>query len=142
MDKAVRAAPSESAKAVRRCQCPRRLKRAVYGSADDVRSFHPDNSAPRAHVAMALSELSGDEQGILFVQLSNVLDPGFAVALASVSNELRAATRVPLEQLRTDHKAAAALCRKLGHRRPGLGGDEQAGSKRRGWLWKRSGALR
>ena len=65
---------------------------------------------------MALSALSGDEQGILFVQLCNVLDPGIAVALSSVSNELRTATRVPLQQLKTDHEAAAALCRKLGHR--------------------------
>jgi len=65
---------------------------------------------------MALSALSGDEQGILFVQLCNALDPGIAVALSSVSNELRAATRVPLQQLQTDHEAAAALCRKLGHR--------------------------
>jgi len=65
---------------------------------------------------MALSALSGDEQGILFVQLCDVLDPGIAVALSSVSNELRTATRVPLQQLMTDHEAAAALCRKLGHR--------------------------
>jgi hypothetical protein len=65
---------------------------------------------------MALSTLSGDEQGILFVQLCNVLDPGIAVALASVSNELRAATRAPLQELKTGHEAAAALCRKLGHR--------------------------
>ena len=65
---------------------------------------------------MALSKLSGDEQGILFVQLCNVLDPGIAVALSSVSNELRTATRVPLQQLKTGHEAAAALCRKLGHR--------------------------
>ena len=65
---------------------------------------------------MALSKLSGDEQGILFVQLCNVLDPGIAVALSSVSNELRTATRVPLQQLKAGHEAAAALCRKLGHR--------------------------
>ena len=65
---------------------------------------------------MALSKLSGDEQGILFVQLCNVLDPGIAVALASVSNELRAATHAPLQELKTGHEAAAALCRKLGHR--------------------------
>ena len=65
---------------------------------------------------MALSALSGDEQGILFVQLCNVLDPGIAVALASVSNELRTATRAPLQQLKTGHEAAAALCRKLGYR--------------------------
>ena len=60
--------------------------------------------------------MSGDEHGILFVQLCNVLDPGIAVALSSVSNELRTATRVPLQQLKTGHEAAAALCRKLGHR--------------------------
>ena len=65
---------------------------------------------------MALSKLSGDEQGILFVQLCNVLDPGIAVALASVSNELRAATHAPLQELKTGHEAAAALCPKLGHR--------------------------
>ena len=65
---------------------------------------------------MALSALSGDEQGILFVQLCNVLDPGIAVALSSVNNELRAATRLPLQQLKTDHEAATALCLKLGHR--------------------------
>ena len=64
---------------------------------------------------MALSRLSADEQGVIFVQLCNVLDPGVAVALASVSNELRTATRAPLEQLKADHEAAAALCRKLGH---------------------------
>ena len=66
---------------------------------------------------MALSKLSGDEQGILFVQLCNVLDPGIAVALSSVSNELRAATWAPLQQLKTGHEAAAALCRKLGHQK-------------------------
>ena len=65
---------------------------------------------------MALSKLSADEQGILFVQLCNVLDPGIAVALSSVSNELRTATWAPLQQLKTDHEAAAALCLKLGHR--------------------------
>jgi len=65
---------------------------------------------------MALSALSGDEQGILFVELCNVLDPGIAVALSSVSNELRTSTRAPLQQLKTGHEAAAALCHKLGHR--------------------------
>ena len=37
---------------------------------------------------MALSKLSGDEQGILFVQLCNVLDPGIAVAFGSTNSEL------------------------------------------------------
>ena len=49
---------------------------------------------------MALSTLSGDEQGILFVQLCNVLDPGIAPwPLASVSNELRTATRAQCRRL-------------------------------------------
>ena len=65
---------------------------------------------------MALSKLSGDEQGILFVQLCSVLDPGIAVALSSVSSELRTATRPLLPQLKNGHEAAAALCCKLGHR--------------------------
>jgi len=65
---------------------------------------------------MALAALSGDEQRILFVQLCNPLDPGVAVAFASVSNELWELTQAPRQQLKTGHEAAAALCRKLGHR--------------------------
>ena len=63
---------------------------------------------------MALLSLSGDEQRILFPQLCNVLEPGVAVALSSVSNELREPTLALLQQLRADHEAAAALCRKMG----------------------------
>jgi len=67
---------------------------------------------------MALSKLSGDEQGIVFVQLCNVLDPRLAVrawpCLSSINNELRTATQALQQQLRADHEAAAALCRKLG----------------------------
>ena len=59
------------------------------------RFFLPVLRASVPPLAMALSRLSGDEQGILFVQLCNVLDPGIAVALASVSNELRMATLAP-----------------------------------------------
>ena len=44
---------------------------------------------------MALSKLSDDVQGLIFVQLCNVLDPGVAVAMASVNNELQTATRAP-----------------------------------------------
>ena len=75
-------------------------------------------AAPRraARAAMALSALSGDEQGILFTQLCNVLDPGVAVALSSVSSELRTATLALLPQLRADHEVATALCLKLGLR--------------------------
>ena len=62
---------------------------------------------------MALSKLSGDEAGIIFIQLCNVLEPRTAVALSSASNELRTATQALLPQLRADHEAAAALCRKV-----------------------------
>ena len=73
-------------------------------------------ASPARPGPMALSKLSGDEQRILFTQLCNVLDPGLAVALSSVSNELRTATQALLPQLRADHEVAAALCLKLGLR--------------------------
>ena len=82
--------------------------------ASPLRTTH---AAPR-RAAMALSKLSGDEQGIVFVQLCNVLDPRLAVrawpCLSSINNELRTATQALQQQLRADHEAAAALCRKLG----------------------------
>jgi len=65
---------------------------------------------------MALAALSGDEQGIVFTQLCNVLDPRLAVALSSINNELRMATQEGRQQLRADHEAAAALCLKVGLR--------------------------
>eukprot|EP00964_Phaeocystis_antarctica_P011520 scaffold6373_cov64-Phaeocystis_antarctica.AAC.4 len=65
---------------------------------------------------MALMALSGDEQRILFTQLCNVLDPRTAVYLSSASLELWELTQALLQQLRADHKAAAALCRKVGLR--------------------------
>jgi len=42
---------------------------------------------------MALSKLSGDEQGILFTQLCNVLDPRLAVALSSINNRMSCGRR-------------------------------------------------
>ena len=82
----------------------------MHYSENWVRWKHPRG----AFAAMALAALSGDEQRILFVQLCNVLDPGLAVALSSVNNELRELTQALLQQLRTDHEAAAALGLKLG----------------------------
>ena len=63
---------------------------------------------------MALSKLSGDEQCVIFSQLCNPLDTRIAVAFGSTSRELRAVTQAPRQQLRADHEAAAALCRKMG----------------------------
>jgi hypothetical protein len=63
---------------------------------------------------MALAALSGDEQCIIFSQLCNALDTRVAVAFSSTSNELRAVTQAPRQQLRADYEAATALGRKLG----------------------------
>ena len=54
------------------------------------------NSASRERAAMALSKLSGDEAGIVFSQLCNVLEPRTAVYLSSASNELWTATQALL----------------------------------------------
>ena len=64
---------------------------------------------------MALSKLSGDEQGIILGQLCNALEPRLAMYFSSASSELRALLTPTLrQQLRADHEAAAALCLKLG----------------------------
>ena len=64
---------------------------------------------------MALSKLSGDEQGIILGQLCNTLEPRLAVYFSSASSELRALlTPAMRQQLRADHEEAAALCRKVG----------------------------
>ena len=63
---------------------------------------------------MALAALSGDEQRIIFSQLCNTLDPGFAVAFGSASSGLRELTQPLLQQLQADCMAATALGRKAG----------------------------
>ena len=64
---------------------------------------------------MALSKLSGDEQRIIFSQLSrNPLDARVAVAFSSVSSELRALTHADRQPLKAGYQAAAALGRKAG----------------------------
>ena len=66
---------------------------------------------------MALSKMSGDEQGIVLGQLLNSLEPRLAVYFSSTSSELRVLlTPALLQQLKAGHEAAAALCRKMGMR--------------------------
>ena len=76
----------------------------------------PQLSSPdRARVAMALSKLSGDEQGIILGQLRNTLEPRLAMYFSSANKELRALlTPAVRQQLRTDYEAATALCLKVG----------------------------
>ena len=65
---------------------------------------------------MAFFSLSGDQQRSVFHCVCNLLDPRDAVALSSVDRELRASTQALLQQLKTKHEAAAALCLKVGKR--------------------------
>jgi hypothetical protein len=66
---------------------------------------------------MALSKLSGDEQGIILGQLRNTLEPRLAMYFSSASTELRALlTPAVQQQLRDDHEVATALCVKMGMR--------------------------
>ena len=66
---------------------------------------------------MALSKLSGDEQRIILGQLCNTLEPRLTMYFSSASSELRVLlTPALLQQLKADHEAAAALCRKVGMR--------------------------
>ena len=74
-------------------------------------------SAPRARAAMALSKLSGDEQGIILGQLRNTLEPRLVMYFSSANKELRALlTPAVQQQLRTDYGEATALCLKVGMR--------------------------
>jgi hypothetical protein len=66
---------------------------------------------------MALSRLSGDEQGIILGQLCNTLEPRLAVYFSSASTELRPLLAPAVrQQLRADYEVAAALCVKVGMR--------------------------
>ena len=63
----------------------------------------PPNRVGRARVAMALSKLSGDEQGIILGQLRNALEPRLVMYFSSASKELRALLPAAAQQLlRTD----------------------------------------
>ena len=68
-----------------------------------------------ARVAMALSKLSGDEQGIILGQLRNTLEPRLVMYFSSASKELRALLPpAAQQQLRADYEEATALCLKMG----------------------------
>ena len=75
-------------------------------------------AAERARAAaMALSTLSGDEQGVILGQLRNALEPRLVMYFSSASKELRALLPpAQQQQLRTDYEAATALCVKMGMR--------------------------
>ena len=60
---------------------------------------------------MALSTLSGDEQGIILGQLRNALEPRLVMYFSSANKELRALLPpAARQQLRADHEEATALC--------------------------------
>ena len=59
----------------------------------------PPPRPDRVRVAMALSKLSRDEQGIILGQLRNTLEPRLAMYFSSASKELRALLPLRLRQL-------------------------------------------
>ena len=64
---------------------------------------------------MALSTLSGDEQGVILGQLRNALEPRLVMYFSSASKELRALLPPAVQQqLRADYEEATALCLKVG----------------------------
>ena len=63
-----------------------------------------------------LSDLSDDQHRSIFGHLWNALDPRAAVAFSSASWGLRKPTQALLQQLRAEHEAVAALCRRVGMR--------------------------
>ena len=63
-----------------------------------------------------LSALSDDDVRNIFWQACNPLEPRVAVAFSSASRELWALTQALRQQLRSEHKAAAALCHRMGMR--------------------------
>ena len=66
---------------------------------------------------MALSKLSGDEQGIILGQLCNRLEPRRAMYFSGACTELRVLLPPAVrQQLRADYEAATALCGKVGMR--------------------------
>ena len=66
---------------------------------------------------MALSNLSGDAQGIILGQLCSTLEPRLAMYFSGASSELQALlTPAMRQQLRADYEAATALCLKMGMR--------------------------
>ena len=68
-----------------------------------------------ARRVMALSKLSGDEQGIILGQLRNTLEPRLVMYFSSASSELRPLLTLAVrQQLRDDHEVAAALRLKRG----------------------------
>ena len=62
------------------------------------------------------STLSGDEVGVICAGVCNALDPRLALDLSSASHELWELTQPLRQQLRAEHEAALALCRKVGMR--------------------------
>jgi len=88
-----------------------------------VTSQQRQQSAPARHsarpqsAAIALSKLSGDEQGTILGQLRNALEPRLVMYFSSANKELRMLlTPAVQQQLRTDYEEATALCLKMGMR--------------------------
>ena len=74
----------------------------------------PQPSTDEIERPVTFSVLGNDVLGIIFGWLCNPLNPRAALDFSSASLGLREPTQALLQQLRADHEAAAALCRKVG----------------------------
>ena len=99
---------------------PVRRKRSAVPPNSASRALPPlgNAAAERARAAaIALSKLSGDEQGTILGQLRNALEPRLVMYFSSANKELRVLlTPAVQQQLRTDYEEATALCLKMGMR--------------------------
>ena len=79
---------------------------------------HAARRGERARAAaMAFSQLSGDEQGVILGQLRDTLEPHLVMYFSGASKELRALLPpAARQQLRADYVEATALCLKVGLR--------------------------
>eukprot|EP00964_Phaeocystis_antarctica_P095144 scaffold61701_cov69-Phaeocystis_antarctica.AAC.2 len=82
---------------------------------EDAEAVHVRAGVVR-HVITVLATLSGDEVGIIFGHLCNVLDPRVALDFSSASLGLWEPTKELRQQLRAGHAVAVALCLKVGLR--------------------------
>ena len=83
---------------------------------DAVQVTPPPDEVDALPLVVSMVDLPDELLEHIFKHVYNCLDPRVAVALSSVCNALRTATRALLEGLRARHEMAAAFCLKLGRR--------------------------
>ena len=92
------------------------MRGIVHGIVRAAVRRKPEEDSATHGKSPGLSALSDDDVRNIFWQACNPLEPRVAVAFSSASRELWALTQALRQQLRSEHKAAAALCHRMGMR--------------------------